>query len=314
MQEHDPVPLAATPRHPSPVDLTRFAAEAAQIRQIAQVLVQTDFVADAYRGRPDQATAAMLFGRELGIGPMASVQEIDVVQRRPTLSATAMRALAQRAGVVFEVLEASAEKVVMRARAPFDEAWTDSVWDLDRARRFGVLGKDNWKRQPQSMMQARCTTELCRLVAAATLLGLPYGEEELYDEGGEVAPEPEKKTRTVRRKTPAYEPTEQVQPEPEPEPKPDSYSTVDDEKRIHPEVLPERPDAMTANTRKALMASFNDLGVRARDERLKRINSVIGREVHSANQLTENEAREVIWSVRAELEAQGWPATAEVPE
>jgi hypothetical protein len=79
------------------------------------------------------------------------------------------------------------------------------VWTIDRAQKLGLTGKDNWKKQPESMLIARATSEVCRRIAADALLGLPYSVEEIADT---VETEPQ---RTARRRA-------QREPAPMPEP------------------------------------------------------------------------------------------------
>ena len=77
-----------------------------------------------------------------------------------------------------------------------------------RAKGLGLLGKDNWKRQPQAMLVARATAECCRLVASDVLLGVPYAVEELEDNASDVptAPAVTKKVSRQKPAVPAPEP------------------------------------------------------------------------------------------------------------
>jgi hypothetical protein len=77
----------------------------------------------------------------------------------------------------------------MRGRRKGAEGWQTVVWDIPRARLMGLLNKDQWKKQPKTMLVARATGELCRLIASDALHGLPYAAEEV--DGyvhGEIAP------------------------------------------------------------------------------------------------------------------------------
>lgn len=303
-------------RSPHPVDLMTFADEASQVRRIAQVLCQTDFVPEVYRNRPDEVTAVILFGREINVGPMVALQTINVIKGRPSLAAVLMRGKAQEAGTVFEVVEQSDEKVVMRAQPPKQQAWTYSTWDLARARKADLLRKEMWQKYPRSMMIARCTSELCRLVAADVLMGMAYSTEELTDmDAPDVEPVEEKPKKTVRRKAVYEPPAEMDWPEPTPLPQPptvpeptsapepeevtpdaypDSYSTIDDEGRVGPEVREPKPDAITSKVRTALQATFTDMGIRDRGIRLTKVSDILGRQILSVNQLSDAEGRKVL--------------------
>lgn len=300
-------------------DLMTFAEEASRTHKIAQALASTSFVPKQMQGRPDEVTAAILFGREIGMDPMTALQTVNVIQGRPTLTANAMRGLAMASGVQFRLDETTETRCVMSAKAPGQTDWTTITWTIDQARKLGLTSKENWKNQPGAMLIARATSQLCRLVAANVLIGLPYSTEEMTDVD---APQPEeKKTRKVSRATVRAVVGEEPPLEPEPMPEieyrqPDQpaieagYSLDDPEKRTNPEAAVERPDGILPKTRAAIMARFKDLGVTERDHRLRLVGDVVQREIHSVNQLTEGEARRVV----AALNDQGWPEAVEVPQ
>ncbi|MFJ2568893.1 hypothetical protein ACIOYT_00535 [Streptomyces halstedii] len=169
-------------------ELMNWVESARQANLVAQSLAGTSF-AGAYRGKPDEITAAILTGQELGLQPMTSLKSIDVIQGQPALRAHAMRAIVQRQGHNIELVESDDTHCVMRGRRKGAENWQSVTWDIPRVQRMGLLGKDQWKKQPKTMLVARATGELCRLIASDALHGLPYAAEEV--DGyvhGEVAP------------------------------------------------------------------------------------------------------------------------------
>lgn len=298
-------------------DLTTFAEEASQVHAISKGLANTSFVPATMKGKPDEITAAILFGRELNVDPMTALQIINVIQGRPTVSANGMRGLAQAAGVKFRIDEQTQTRVVMSAKAPDSDRWESVTWDMDRARKLGLDKKENWVKQPGAMLIARATSQLCRLVAANILIGLPYSSEELGDVDAEpvlpAAPE-QVKTRKISRAVVGEEPTfedhiDHAQLGGHEQPAITAYSTEDPERRTSPEAPVERPDAVSPKTRAAIMAGMKDLGVTERVKRLELVSDVVKREVHSVNMLTEAEGRRVV----AALQDQGWPEATQVP-
>ena len=179
--------LAADP--PTESELEAWARDAIAISNIAANIATTS-LAGQYRGKPDEVTAVILAGHELGIQPMTSLKSIDVIQGQPALRAHAMRGLLQAKGHEIELLESTAAYCKMRGRRKGAEKWQEVEWDTDRARQLGLLGKDQWKKQPKTMLIARATGEICRLVAADALHGMPYVAEELdgYVHGEAVQP------------------------------------------------------------------------------------------------------------------------------
>ena len=163
--------------------LMAWAQEADLAYQMAQKLANTSFVPQSLRGKPGDITAAILAGAELGLPPMATLKSIDVIQGTPALRAHAMRGLLQSKGHEIELVKSSDTYCRMRGRRKGAEAWQYVEWDIPRATRLGLLGKAEWKKQPKSMLVARATGELSRLIAADALYGMPYVAEEL---GGTV--------------------------------------------------------------------------------------------------------------------------------
>lgn len=298
-------------------DLMTFAEEASQVHGIAKALASTSFVPRVMQGKPDEITAAILFGREINMGPMTALQTINVIQGRPTLTANAMRGMAMAHGVKFRLDESTETRCVMSAIAPGQSEWTTITWTIDQARKLGLTSKENWKNQPGAMLIARATSQLCRLVAANVLIGLPYSTEEMRDLNDEAPTVlyPEKKigkiTRTVMGEEPPLEPQPEIEYQQPEQPAIAAYSTEDPEKRTDPELIPARPDAITPKTRAAIMAGFKELGVTERAKRLELVSDVLKREVHSVNQLSEAEGRRVVAALH---DQGGWPEVAEVPE
>ncbi|MFF9309987.1 hypothetical protein ACF1BS_03660 [Streptomyces sp. NPDC014748] len=168
-----PAPTAAT------TALMQWAQEADLAYQMATKLAATSFVPQSLRGKPGDITAAILAGSELGLKPMATLKSIDVIQGTPALRAHAMRAVVQKQGHHIELVESTPERCVMRGRRKESETWQTVEWTTGRAQQLGLLNKDQWKKQPQSMLVARATGELCRLIASDALHGMPYVSEEL---------------------------------------------------------------------------------------------------------------------------------------
>lgn len=179
--------LNASP--PTESELEAWARDAIAISNIAANIATTS-LAGAYRGKPDEVTAVILAGHELGIQPMTSLKSIDVIQGQPALRAHAMRGLLQAKGHEIELVESDDAHCVMRGRRKGAEAWQQVVWDIPRAQKLGLMGKDQWKKQPKTMLIARATGEVCRLVASDALHGMPYAAEELdgYVQGEAVQP------------------------------------------------------------------------------------------------------------------------------
>lgn len=161
--------------------LVQWAYEARQAAQVAESLAKTSFVPQSLRGKPFDVAAAILAGQELGLPPMATLRSVDVIQGTPGLRAHAMRGLVQSKGHEIELVDATPAKCVMRGRRKGAENWQQVEWTIERAQQLGLTNKDQWRKQPQTMLIARATGEICRLIASDVLYGMPYAAEELSD-------------------------------------------------------------------------------------------------------------------------------------
>jgi len=159
--------------------LILWAQEARQAAGIATSLAKTSFVPASLRGKPEDITAAILAGQELGLRPMASLRSMDIIQGTPALRAHAMRGLIQSHGHQVQLVESSEGHCVMRGRRKGEDEWQQVEWTIARADRLGLTGKSEWKKQPQTMLVARATGEICRLIASDVLHAMPYAAEEL---------------------------------------------------------------------------------------------------------------------------------------
>lgn len=293
-------------RRGAPVpDLITWAMEAGDVHKVAQMLAATSFVPKVLQGRPDEIAAQILYGREVGMSPMVALQHINIIEGRASLSALSMRGLAQSAGVKFRLDEATETRCRYSAMAPGDRDWTTVTWTLDQAKKLDLASKKNWQKQPGAMLIARATSQLCRLVAAPMFLGLPYSTEELQDgvtalpEPAAQPPEEPAKTRTVKRAP--LKATASVPGTPHEDP---GYSESNVPKRPLGVPVEHRPDMVGDSTRKALMASFNDVGIKDRATRLSYVSDLLGREVDSVNQCSEDEGRRILDQLRIDFPKQ----------
>jgi len=162
--------------------LARWVEQARAVSEVAADICSTSFAPAAYRGKPAEATAAILAGAELGFDPMASLRAFDNIQGVPAPKAITLRAVVQGAGHRVVIEESTHERAVVSGKRRGEAEWQTSTWDIDRARKLGLLEKDQWKKQPQAMLVARATAEVCRWIASDAVMGMPYAAEEIADD------------------------------------------------------------------------------------------------------------------------------------
>lgn len=274
--------IAAQPADPTGGRLVAWAAGLSAAHQIGTALCATSFVPKEFKGRPEEAAAAILYGDEIGLSPTQSLQGVYVISGKPALYARTMAAVVMAAGhEVWTVSKTDAEVIVAGRRRGSTHV-IEEKWTTARAKRAGYLSNKKYDTDPAAMLYARALSDVCRQIAPDALAGLAFSVEELQlaepVETVTVTREPAKRRTAQRAPRPAaIEPPEpSLDPAPEPEPEP----AVD--------------DAVTPAQIKMLAATMKDANLTDRADALAYVASVIGREVDSRNDLTRAEASRVI--------------------
>lgn len=133
---------------------------------------------------PEQAIALMLVAQAEGRNPFEAARDYHIIQGRPALKADAILARFQQAGGSVRWIELSDNKAV----AEFSHPQGGKViidWDIERAKRAGLIGKDNWKNYPRQMLRARVISEGVRTIYPGVCVGT-YTFEEVQDMAASV--------------------------------------------------------------------------------------------------------------------------------
>lgn len=287
-----PAPLPAISHQDAAVQrLSEWAHSAQAASQVAAELCRTSFVPEGFRGKPGEATAAILAGLEIGLSPMAALRSFDVIQGQAAPRAITLRAVVQSFGHEIELLESTGTRCKMRGRRNGSNAWQEVTWTIDRAKSLKLTNKPNWQNQPQAMLIARATSELARIIAADAILGIGYSSEELADGAGAGVEVPVMTTADPAAPDSPTAPagskrmSRKSKPQPEPE-------TALDADVVDAEVVD--PNAVTEAQIKKMAVCFREQGITERTDRLEYIAATVGREVESSKQLTKDEASQVI--------------------
>lgn len=144
----------------------------------AKTLALSGLLPKAYQKQPANLLLAMEYGDSLGIGTMAAVTGLHIVEGKPTASAGLMSALVRRAGHKLRVAGDDTRAVAEIIRADDPDFTFRSEWTLERAKSAGLTGKGVWKQYPAAMLKARAISEVCRDACQEAISGL-YTPEEL---------------------------------------------------------------------------------------------------------------------------------------
>lgn len=146
--------------------------------RLGDVLSRTQMVPATYRGKPEDAAAAILYGAEVGLKPQQALQQVFVVHGQPAIYARTMVALLKAKGYTFTTVESSDESVTVTGQSPRGEEET-STWTIDRAKKAGYTTNKKYNTDPQAMLYAKAASEVSRKLAPDVLLGIRYTAEDL---------------------------------------------------------------------------------------------------------------------------------------
>ena len=158
--------------------LTRQAEAMGAAHKLATVLANTQMVPQIYRGKPDDAAAAILYGAEVGLKPQQALQQVFVVHGQPAIYARTMVALLKAKGYRFETIESTDEAVTVRATSPRGEV-EEATWTIERAKKAGYTSNKKYSTDPQAMLYSKAASEVSRKIAPDVLLGIRYSAEDL---------------------------------------------------------------------------------------------------------------------------------------
>ena len=171
------------------MDLMPVAGETDVLRSLyhlADAVKDTEFVPKGLRGSTGKVLAAILTGRELGVGPMSALKHVHIIEGKPGFSAALQLALIRRDGHNVTGQATSEKAEVHGVRADNGDTM-DVVWTLDMALKAGLVDKIEdgkavararesgkakpWERYTHSMLWARAVTQLADQLFPDVIVG-----------------------------------------------------------------------------------------------------------------------------------------------
>lgn len=184
---------------------TRAASLAPQTwqeaQQFAQLLASSTMVPKDFQGKPGNIMVAVQWGAEVGLGPLQAVQNIAVINGRPSIWGDAALALVRghpACAGVNEGTEGEGDarhgfcEVTRRGEQP--QRRTFSVADAKKAGLWGKSGP--WQQYPDRMLQLRARGFAIRDVFPDALRGVITAEE-----ARDLPPEPREVPNLAQRET-----------------------------------------------------------------------------------------------------------------
>lgn len=150
-----------------------------QAQNMCAVLAESTFVPAQYRGKPGDVFAACSLGKSLGLSSVASLQNIAVINGRPSIYGDALLALVMGSGEVAKVEEDFDEEKFCQTykiwrkgiKSPFvgSYSWAD-------AQVAGLTSKEPWKKYPRQMLWRRAVAIALKKGFADKLIGVEMRE------------------------------------------------------------------------------------------------------------------------------------------
>ena len=128
--------------------------------QFSDVLSKSIMVPREYQGKPANVLVAVQWGMELGLAPMQALQNIAVINGKPSIYGDALLAMVRadhRCRGVKEYLDGeTAVCLITRSHNSGEVEEIERKFSVDDAKRAGLWGKQGpWKQYPQRMLQMR---------------------------------------------------------------------------------------------------------------------------------------------------------------
>jgi hypothetical protein len=284
-EQNYPDPLAYNV-DPTGGRLVAWAEGLAAAHRIGSALCQTAFAPAHFKGKPEEAAAAIMFGDEVGLSPTQALRSIFVISGTPSLYARQMAALVLHHGHEVWTVEKSDVKVTVSGKRRGSTHEISETWTTARAQKAGYTNNKKYATDPQAMLYARALADVCRQIAPDALAGLAYTVEEM--EILEPAP-----TQRVSRAKAATAPM----PEPDLEPTPqtgDAAAPTLPSEGVTPPLAAASSDVLTPKQLKAIHAGMGEAGLGERVAGLQFLSEVTGREVTTSKDLTPREAGRVL--------------------
>jgi hypothetical protein len=151
--------------------------------EFSKMLAESSMVPRAYQGKPQDIMVCVQWGYELGLAPMQALQNIAVINGKPSVYGDAMAALVQASPVcegIEETLEneGSANPVAVCIAKRKNRTPVIAKFSVEDAKRAGLWGKQGpWTAYPKRMLQMRARGFALRDAFPDVLKGLISAEE-----------------------------------------------------------------------------------------------------------------------------------------
>ena len=173
-----------------------------EMYRYAQMLCRSSLLPRAFYDRDDKERRnprigdvhfVLVKGQALGIHPMTSIGNINIIDGKAEIGALLMLSLVRRSGVMarggWKLVHSDERRAVFSTLRAGDDEWTTFEYTIEEAELMGLLDKgrdewakanNQWRKQPRTMLRRRCQSMLLREVYSDIVLGC-YDHDELSE-------------------------------------------------------------------------------------------------------------------------------------
>lgn len=138
---------------------------------------------------PEEAAIKIMYGLELGLPAFQAMQNITVIQGKPTMGANLVASLIKRSGRYNYTIPSWDEDHCTILFTESGKTVGESTFTIEDAKRAGLLrGGGNWDKFPRAMLFARAITQGARAYCADVFVAPAYDPEELAPEAEHSVP------------------------------------------------------------------------------------------------------------------------------
>jgi hypothetical protein len=149
-----------------------------QALTFSNYLADSDLVPKDFKGKPGNCLIAMQWGSELGLKPLQAMQNLAIINGRPSLWGDAVIALVRGSPLCESIIETDDGNTATCKVKRRGEAEQMRTFSMEDAAAAGLKGKQGpWAQYPKRMRQMRARAFALRDVFPDVLRGLPVAEE-----------------------------------------------------------------------------------------------------------------------------------------
>jgi hypothetical protein len=146
--------------------------------RFAEMLSKSNIVPKDFANNPGNILVAIQWGMELGLQPMQAMQNIAVINGRPSLWGDAVIALVRGSSLCESITETDDGHTATCSVKRRGEDVQARTFSMDDAKSAGLAGKSGpWTQYPKRMRQMRARAFALRDVFPDVLRGMPVAEE-----------------------------------------------------------------------------------------------------------------------------------------